>query len=47
MPNQTSKSRTKSHIEVNEKARRMYNTNSPVKSKTIMSKSILCDYNDS
>ena len=43
-PNQPSKFRTKNWIEINDDARRTYNTNSQIKFKTSMLKSSLCDY---
>ena len=45
-PNQPSKFRTKNWIEINDDARRTYNTNSQIKFKTSMLKSSLCDYSD-
>ena len=44
--NQQSKFRTKNWIEINDQSRRVYNTNSDIKFKTIMLKSGLCDYSD-
>ena len=45
-PNQASKFRTKSWIEVNDESRGTYNVNSQVKFKTSMLRSSICDYND-
>ena len=45
-PNQPSKFRTKNWIEINDDARRTYNTNSQIKFITSMLKSSLCDYSD-
>ena len=45
-PNQPSKFRTKNWIEINDDARRTYNTNSQIKFKTSMLKSSLHDYID-
>ena len=44
--NQPSKSRTKNWVEINDNSRGTYNTNSHMKLKTSMVKSILCDYSD-
>ena len=44
--NQPSKSRTKNWVEINDNSRGTYNTNSHIKLKTSMVKSILCDYSD-
>ena len=44
--NQPSKFRTKNWVEINDNSRGTYNTNSHIKLKTSMVKSILCDYND-
>ena len=44
--NQQSKFRTKNWIEINDQSRRVYNTNSDIRFKTIMLKSGLCDYSD-
>ena len=44
--NQPSKSRTKNWVEINDNSRGRYNTNSHMKLKTSMVKSILCDYSD-
>ena len=45
-PDQPTKFRTKSWIEVNDESRGTYNTNSQIKFKTSMLKSSLCDYSD-
>ena len=45
-PNQASKFRTKSWVEVNDESRGTYNVNSQVKFKTSMLRSSICDYND-
>ena len=45
-PNQPSKFRTKSWVEMNDDARGTYNTNNQIKSKTLMLKSSSCDYSD-
>ena len=44
--NQLSKFRTKNLIEINDQSRWVYNTNSNIRFKTTMLKSILCDYSD-
>ena len=44
--NQPSKFRTKNWVEINDNSRGTYNTNSHMKLKTSMVKSILCDYSD-
>ena len=44
--NQPSKFRTKNWVEINDESRGTYNVNSQIKFKTIMLKSILCDYSD-
>ena len=44
--NQPSKFRTKNWVEINDYSRGTYNTNSHIKLKTSMVKSILCDYSD-
>ena len=44
--NQLSKFRTKNWIEINNKSREGYNTNSDIRFKTTMLKSSLCDYSD-
>ena len=44
--NQPSKFRTKNWVEINDNSRGTYNTNSHIKLKTSMVKSILCDYSD-
>ena len=44
--NQLSKFRTKNWIEINDQSRRVYNTDSDIRFKTIMLKSNLCDYSD-
>ena len=43
-PNQLSKFRTRYLVEVNNESRENYNVNSPIKFKTSMLRSILCDY---
>ena len=45
-PNQPSKFRTKSWVEVNDESRGTYNVNSQVKFKTSMLRSSICDYSD-
>ena len=45
-PNQLSKFRTKSWIEINDQSRGMYNVNSNIRFKNTMLKSSLCDYSD-
>ena len=45
-PNQLSKFRTKSWIEINDQSRAMYNVNSNIRFKNTMLKSSLCDYSD-
>ena len=45
-PNQLSKFRIKNWIEINDQSRGVYNTNSDIRFKTTMLKSILCDYSD-
>ena len=45
-PNQLSKFRTKNWIHIHDYSRRVYNTNSDIRCKTIMLKSSLCDYSD-
>ena len=45
-PNKPNKLRTKNRVEINDDAHRTYNTNSQIKFKTPMLKSILCNYND-
>ena len=45
-PNQPSKFRTKSWVEVNDESRRTYNAKSQTKFKTSMLRSALCDYSD-
>ena len=44
--NQPSKFRTKNWVEINDKSRGTYNTNSQIKFKTTMLKPSLCDYSD-
>ena len=44
--NQPSKFRTKNWVEINNESRGTYNVNSPIKFKTTMLKSSLCDYSD-
>ena len=45
-PNQPSKFRTKSWLEVNDEWRGVYNFNRQIKFKTLMLRSSLCDYSD-
>ena len=45
-PNQLSKFRTKSSIEINDQSREVYIVNSDIRFKTTMLKSNLCDYSD-
>ena len=45
-PNQPTKFRTKTWIEINNDSRGTYNTNSQTKFKTLMLRSSLCDYSD-
>ena len=45
-PNQPSKVRTKSWVEINDDSRGMYNHNSQIKCKMSMLKSLLYDYSD-
>ena len=45
-PNQRFKFRKTSWVEINDDACRTYNTNSPIKFKTSMLKSSLCNYSD-
>ena len=45
-PNQPTKFRTKYWVEINDDARRTYNTNSQIKFKNSMLKSSLCDCSD-
>ena len=45
-PNQPTKFRTKNWVEIDDDARRMYNTNIQIKFKTSMLRSSLCDYSD-
>ena len=45
-PNQLSKFRTKTWVEINDDARERYNINSPIKFKTSIIRSRLCDYSD-
>ena len=42
-PNQSTKFRTKKWVEINDESRGTYNTNSQIKSKTLMLKSNFCD----
>ena len=44
--NQPSKFRAKIWVEINDESRGTYNVNSPIKFKTTMLKSSLCDYSD-
>ena len=45
-PNQPSKFRTKSWVEINDESRGTYNTNSQIKLKTSMLRSSLCNISD-
>ena len=45
-PNQSTKFKTKTWVEINGDTRGTYNTNSQIKFKTSMLKSSLCDYSD-
>ena len=45
-PNQPSKFKTKNWVEINDEPRGTYNTNSHIKFKTSMFKSIFCDYSN-
>ena len=45
-PNQLSKFKTKTWIEINDQSRGVYNVNSDIRFKTTMLKSSLCDYSD-
>ena len=45
-PNQSTKFRTKNWVEINDHLRGRYNTNSQIRFKTSMLRSILCDYCD-
>ena len=45
-PNQLSKFRTKTWIEINGQSRGVYNTNSDIRFKTTVLKFSLCDYSD-
>ena len=45
-PNQPTKFRTKTWIEINNDSRGTYNTNSQTKFKTLILRSSLCDYSD-
>ena len=45
-PNQPSKFRTKSWVEVNDESHVTYNVNNQVKFKTLMLRSSICDYSD-
>ena len=45
-PNQPTKLRTKSRVEINDESRGRYNTNSQIKFKTSMLRLSLCDYRD-
>ena len=45
-PNQPSKFKTKNWVEINDDARGTYSTNSKIKLKTSVLKSIFCDYSD-
>ena len=45
-PNQPAKFRTRNWIEINDNAHRTYNTNSQIKFKILMLRSIICDNSD-
>ena len=45
-PNQPTKFKTKTWVQIHDHSRGIYNANSQNKFKTSMSKSILCDYSD-
>ena len=45
-PNQLSMSRTKNWIEINDQSKKVYNTNSDIRFKTVMLMSSLCYYSD-
>ena len=45
-PNQTTEHRTKNWVERNDNTRGTYNKDSPIKFKTAMLQSSLCDYSD-
>ena len=45
-PNQPTKFRTKNWVEINDDSRGTYNTNSPIRFKTSMLRSSLCDYSE-
>ena len=45
-PNQPSKFRTKNQVEINDNSSWVYNSNSQIRFKTLMLRSILCDYSD-
>ena len=45
-PNQPTKFRAKNWVEINDKSRRTYNADSQISFKTLMLRSILCDYGD-
>ena len=45
-PNQPSKFKTKTWVEVNDRSNEVYNTGSPIKYETSMIRSRLCDYSD-
>ena len=45
-PNQPTKFRTKQWVEINDKLRGTYNTNSQIRFKTSILRSSLCDYSD-
>ena len=45
-PNQPNKFRTKNWVEINDESREAYNTNSKIRFKTSMLRSILCDYSN-
>ena len=45
-PNQPTKFRTKTWVEINDDSQQTYKTNSQIKFRIIMLKSRLCDYSD-
>ena len=45
-PNQPSKFRTKNWVEINDDSRKVYNTDSKIKFKTMMLNPSLCGYSD-
>ena len=46
IPNQPTKSRTKTWVEINDESRKTYNTNNQIRFKTSMLRTSLCDYSD-